>query len=357
MAKRQTETKIWTTQRWYRKLHPYYKLAWKYLIDVCDHAGIWKVDYGQLVDDTGMEDFNMSEFIRACNTDFDPETGQKIFRERLKYVTKGVLWITGFVKFQYENKDFLINPDVPAIKSALQILNGHGILQEGLEKGYLTLSKPFGTVRPPENTQLPAPQPILKNVENEVIKEEETLIQPTGNPPKPLNNPSITLQVGIERTKDKDRDKDILSKGYRELEDIEEKKIQESNPEESKRELKKVFVDNEVGQCWNVEEYFETHQAIFEVICMNYHNRYKPPEIKEILGKFHLWNIQKDQYPQKPSQLKAGFELWLKNEKNIQKNGSATSKSFESHKRNNRTGIANGHDPTAIEITGFNGPS
>jgi len=143
MAKRQTDTKIWTTQRWFKKLHPCHKLAWKYLTDVCDHAGIWKVDFGQLVEDTGIEDFDLRAFIDACNQDFDKENGEKISRERIKLVNKKTVWLTGFVRFQYENKDFMINPSVPAIKSALTLLNGFGILQEALDKGYITLSKPF----------------------------------------------------------------------------------------------------------------------------------------------------------------------------------------------------------------------
>lgn len=143
MAKRQTDTKIWTTQRWFKKLHPFHKLAWKYLTDMCDHAGVWKIDFGQLVEDTGLEDFDLKSFIVCCNQDFDKENGEKISRERVKMVGKNIIWLTGFVRFQYENKDFKINPKVPAIKSALTLLNGYGILTEALYKGYITLSEPF----------------------------------------------------------------------------------------------------------------------------------------------------------------------------------------------------------------------
>lgn len=143
MAKRQTDTKIWTTQRWFKKLHPNDKLVWKYLTDMCDHAGIWKVDVGQLGEDTGIEYFDLKSFIACCNQDFDKENGEKISRERIKLVNKNTVWLTGFIRFQYETKDFVINPEVPAINSALTILNGYGILQEGLDKGYYTLSKPY----------------------------------------------------------------------------------------------------------------------------------------------------------------------------------------------------------------------
>jgi len=174
MARRQTDTKIWTTQRWFKKLLPEHKLVWKYLTDMCDHAGIWKVDFGQLVEDTGLEDFNLTCFIEACNSDFDKENGEKISRERIKLINKSTLWITGFIKFQYEGKDFLVNPKVAAIKSALVILRGHGVLQEGIDKGYYTLSEPLD------------------------------------NPFKPLKKPSETV---IDRDKDSDRDKDCIPEG------------------------------------------------------------------------------------------------------------------------------------------------
>lgn len=143
MAKRQTDTKIWTTQRWFKKLHPFHKLVWKYLTDMCDHAGIWKIDFGQLVEDTGIDDFELKSFLGSCNKDFDKQNGEQISKERVKLVDKKIIWLTGFIRFQYENKDFKINPKVPAIKSALTILKGYGILEEALNKGYITLSEPF----------------------------------------------------------------------------------------------------------------------------------------------------------------------------------------------------------------------
>lgn len=242
MAKRQTETKIWATQRWYKKLHPYYKLAWKYLTDCCDHAGIWKIDYGQLVDDTGIEDFKLNEFIEACNSDFDKETGERIFRERIMVVGRGVLWLTGFVKFQYENKDFQVNPDVPVVKSALQILNGYGILREALEKGYIALSKPFGTLSKPYSLAAQAsPDTIAeKNGANNPLcgefAPENSPHDPLGglvNPSEPLSNPSEGEEEGTVRTKYKEHN---TKNNTLPLESKQEDSItKKSNPEQSKR--------------------------------------------------------------------------------------------------------------------------
>lgn len=143
MAKRYTDTTIWKNQRWFKKLSPIHKLSWKYITDTCDHAGILKIDFSEFIDDLGLEEFDIFDFIKQCNTDFDKSNGKKIIRERVKLLKNNVVWLTGFIKFQYENKEMLINPSIPAVYSALTILNGYGILDEGLAKGYFTLSKEY----------------------------------------------------------------------------------------------------------------------------------------------------------------------------------------------------------------------
>lgn len=143
MAKRYTDTTIWKKQRWFRKLSPINKLAWKYITDTCDHAGILKIDFSEFLEDLAVEEFDMKDFIASCNVDFDKTNGKKINRERIKLIKENIVWITGFIKFQYENRDLQVNPAVPAIYSALTILNGYGTLEEGLLKGYLTLSQPY----------------------------------------------------------------------------------------------------------------------------------------------------------------------------------------------------------------------
>lgn len=110
---------------------------------MCDHAGILKVDFGEFLDDLGVEEFDIKEFISSCNKDFDKENGNKVQRERIKLVKNNVFWITGFMKFQYENKELKLNGNVAVIGSALDILNGYGLIREGENKGYLTLTNPY----------------------------------------------------------------------------------------------------------------------------------------------------------------------------------------------------------------------
>lgn len=156
MAKRYTDTTIWKNQRWFKKLSPIHKLAWKYITDTCDHAGILKIDFSEFVDDLGLEEFDILDFIKHCNTDFDKANGKKIERERIKLLKNNIVWITGFLKFQYESKDDVkIKTLAPVVFSALTILDNYGIFKEGLDKGYYILSEPFdkGYKRKPKGSE------------------------------------------------------------------------------------------------------------------------------------------------------------------------------------------------------------
>lgn len=95
-----------------------------------------------ITEDLGIDDFSIVSFIEACNQDFDKLTGKPLVKERVILVRDSYLWLTGFVQFQYENKQKKVNPKVAVIKSALEILEGLGTLQQGLDKGYIRLTEP-----------------------------------------------------------------------------------------------------------------------------------------------------------------------------------------------------------------------
>lgn len=141
MAKRFTDTDIWKKQRWFRKLDPIYKLAFCYIKDMCNHAGVWSVDCTDLMEDLGIEEFSLQDFITAVNVEYDKISGKRVHKERLLLIGESNLWITQFIQFQYQGKDGKVSPCVKAVKSALQYLDGIGTLHEGLTKGYLTLSE------------------------------------------------------------------------------------------------------------------------------------------------------------------------------------------------------------------------
>lgn len=123
MAKRFGDTDIWKKQRWFRKLNPEYKLAFCYIKDQCNHAGIWKVDCADLIEDLGLLKFDLSFFIDAINTEYDKITGDKITKERVVLLKDNTVWITGFVQFQYEGKDELVKVTNNMVKGAFLILD------------------------------------------------------------------------------------------------------------------------------------------------------------------------------------------------------------------------------------------
>jgi len=89
MAKRLSETTIWADQ-WYRELSPVGKLFWKYILDNCDFAGIWKVDFG-------LASFQIGTVVD--NKIVEEINGKKV---RLLAVDPGnYLFVVDFIKFQY----------------------------------------------------------------------------------------------------------------------------------------------------------------------------------------------------------------------------------------------------------------
>lgn len=87
LAKRFTDTGKWKKQ-WFRELPPKMKVAWEYLRDNCDHAGIWDTDFQDL-------SFKVGELVTPleCETYFTDVRFVKISDD--KY------FLPGFVVFQY----------------------------------------------------------------------------------------------------------------------------------------------------------------------------------------------------------------------------------------------------------------
>lgn len=168
MAKRFTDTNIWKTQKWFKRLTPVHKLFWKYLTDSCDHAGVWKIDFLVITEDLGIEDFDISEFIKECNLDNDKLNGKPITRQRVMMIQNSHLWVTGFVQYQYENKGGLINPNSLVVKSAIEILQSFKLLELAIEGGYIRTSEPLkGPLSPLEPLQ------GVKEKDKETVLEDE----------------------------------------------------------------------------------------------------------------------------------------------------------------------------------------
>lgn len=103
MAKRFTDTDKWK-KPFIRGLNAQYKLLWFYILDDCDHAGIWQVD----------------EEVASIRVGFtiDFNEALTIFKDHIQVIDDGLKWfISDFIDFQYGT----LNPDNRVHKSVIDI--------------------------------------------------------------------------------------------------------------------------------------------------------------------------------------------------------------------------------------------
>lgn len=130
MAKRLTDSEKWNDP-WFHKLPPELKLFWIYLVDNCDHAGLWKANP------------DLAEFQTGVTIVWGEGAGRvpKELEERV--VPKGDYWfIPKFLKFQYGeslNKGDAVSGALEKIRNkgfsdSLQTLMGGSIHSVGRVK-------------------------------------------------------------------------------------------------------------------------------------------------------------------------------------------------------------------------------
>lgn len=111
MAKRFTDTDKWK-RPWFRGLPPKAKVMWLYLLDQCDHAGIW------------LADFDLMSFqldTKVAEADLKEWFGNKVFR-----VDQDKFFIPSFFEFQYADA----KEGFKAKQSALRSLEKLGLLDD-----------------------------------------------------------------------------------------------------------------------------------------------------------------------------------------------------------------------------------
>lgn len=122
MARRFTDTEKWNIP-WFRRLPAEFKLAWGYLLDNCDHAGVIRLD-DELANFQIGVNVDWPAFIEACG-------------DRLSMLDCGKLWIVDFIEFQYGE----LSENCNAHKPALASVKKHGLL-----KGRRRVRNPSGTL-------------------------------------------------------------------------------------------------------------------------------------------------------------------------------------------------------------------
>lgn len=119
MAKRFTDSQKWVDP-WFMDLPSKYKLFWIYILDTCDHAGVWKVNFK-------VASFHVGE-------PFEPSEVKRILGNRIVETTDNYWYIQKFIDFQYGG----VKSDAVG-KSVQKILERHNLIgaTEGLERGLI----------------------------------------------------------------------------------------------------------------------------------------------------------------------------------------------------------------------------
>ena len=115
MAKRMTDTDKWK-KRFVRELTPQHKLLWFYILDDCNHAGIWEVDID----------------VASIRVGFDLSQDDlpSLFGDKVISFDNGDKWfIPDFIEYQYGE----LNQNSNVHKSVLNLLNKYNL--EGYLKG------------------------------------------------------------------------------------------------------------------------------------------------------------------------------------------------------------------------------
>ena len=122
MAKRMTDTDKWK-KRFIRELKPKHKLLWLYILDDCNHAGIWEIDLD-------VASIRVGEAVGYKDLDV---FGNKI----IMFDNNEKCFIPDFIDFQYGE----LNPNSNVHKSVILLLSRYNL--EGYMKGTQTPPEPI----------------------------------------------------------------------------------------------------------------------------------------------------------------------------------------------------------------------
>ena len=109
MAKRFMDNSIFEKQ-WFRKLPIRLKVVWFYLINKCNHAGIWECDIDLLSFQIG-EEYTLKEILEA-------------FGDNIVELGDNKYYLTKFISFQY---GLPLNPNVKVHQSVIKLLEKYCI--------------------------------------------------------------------------------------------------------------------------------------------------------------------------------------------------------------------------------------
>lgn len=121
MAKRFTDTGKWK-KKWIRELSPEMKLFWFYLLDNCDHAGIWEVD------------IELAAF--QIEVELDESEILNTFNRKIVAFKPGKWFVPKFIVYQYGelNKSNRAHLSVIKILTKYKLYKGLNEVEQGAYK-------------------------------------------------------------------------------------------------------------------------------------------------------------------------------------------------------------------------------
>lgn len=142
MGLRFVNTARWQ-KKWWRTLPTEWKVAFDYIWDTADAAGIWPIEPDLVKFHAGV-DFRVSNFVKACNSCADLLPDEKA-TEHVRVLPDGKhLWLVFFVITQ--NPTGLNAQKVPAHRPIIRSLLSHGLTAE-VSRQYATLNITDGIVK------------------------------------------------------------------------------------------------------------------------------------------------------------------------------------------------------------------
>jgi hypothetical protein len=178
MAKRFTDTNKWR-KGFIRSLPPEYKLLWIYILDECDHAGIWHVEIDVACARLGIE-------ISG------PDAVEKFGDHIVPFDNDEKWFIPDFIEFQYGE----LKPENRAHKSVIDLLNKYSlpvniiVNKKGLVRG----------LQGAKDKDKDKDKDMVKD-----IKEEEVLIKEKKERKSLFRNSGVTIEniaSAFEKTDD-----------------------------------------------------------------------------------------------------------------------------------------------------------
>lgn len=130
MKRRFTDAEKWRDS-WFLGLKPADKLAYLYILDSCDPAGVWEPEFRLLRFVTGL-DFDEAELLVTMGCD------------RVEVLTTGHWWMKKFIAFQYGR----LVPGAPNQRLIFKLIEKYNLssrVDQGLVKGCPTLDQPPNT--------------------------------------------------------------------------------------------------------------------------------------------------------------------------------------------------------------------